>query len=226
MKKGEIYEGIIEKVEFPNKGYVMVDDQKVLIKNGIPGTESTFHDPEETFRQSAGTDYGNSGEVASRRQENRYAVISPHVEAACTRLCLTRTSLSMKENQIRELLEEALIQGGQTDAEGKADFVWEGIHRSPEEFGYRNKMEFSFGDEYKDGPLSLGLHKKGSTYDILNTDDCKLVHRGYDRHSGMCKRFFQGKGSFLLQKAAACRISETSDGPERRYDLARSWYTL
>lgn len=37
-------------------------------------------------------------------------------------------------------------------------------------------MEFSFGDEYKDGPLSLGLHKKGSTYDILNTDDCKLVH--------------------------------------------------
>ena len=28
------------------------------------------------------------------------------------------------------------------------------------EFAYRNKMEFSFGDEYKDGPLSLGLHKR------------------------------------------------------------------
>ena len=37
-------------------------------------------------------------------------------------------------------------------------------------------MEFSFGDEYKDGPLSLGLHKKGSTYDVLTTADCKLVH--------------------------------------------------
>ena len=32
MKKGEIYEGIIEKVDFPNKGYVQVDDQKVLIR--------------------------------------------------------------------------------------------------------------------------------------------------------------------------------------------------
>ena len=32
MKKGEIYEGVIEKVDFPNKGYVCIDDQKVLIK--------------------------------------------------------------------------------------------------------------------------------------------------------------------------------------------------
>ena len=42
MKKGEIYEGIIEKVDFPNKGYVQVDDQKVLIKNGIPGQNVRF----------------------------------------------------------------------------------------------------------------------------------------------------------------------------------------
>ena len=37
-------------------------------------------------------------------------------------------------------------------------------------------MEFSFGDDCKDGPLTLGLHKKGSTYDVLTADDCKLVH--------------------------------------------------
>ena len=57
------------------------------------------------------------------------------------------------------------------------DYVFEGIKGSPKEFGYRNKMEFSFGDEYKDGPLSLGLHKKGSTYDVLTAGDCKLVHK-------------------------------------------------
>ena len=49
------------------------------------------------------------------------------------------------------------------DTEGKPDYIFEGIKGSPQEFAYRNKMEFSFGDEYKDGPLSLGLHKKGST---------------------------------------------------------------
>ena len=50
--------------------------------------------------------------------------------------------LHMKETQIRELLEEALIQGGQIDENGNAAFEWEGIHGSPIEFGYRNKMEF------------------------------------------------------------------------------------
>ena len=41
MKKGEIYEGIIEKVDFPNKGYVQVDDQKVLILSLIHISEPT-----------------------------------------------------------------------------------------------------------------------------------------------------------------------------------------
>ena len=38
------------------------------------------------------------------------------------------------------------------------------------------QMEFSFGDEYKDGPLALGLHKKNSTYDIVQMDDCYIVN--------------------------------------------------
>ena len=42
MKKGEIYEGVIEKVDFPNKGIVMVDEQKVTVKNGMPGQKVRF----------------------------------------------------------------------------------------------------------------------------------------------------------------------------------------
>ena len=37
MKKGTVCEGIIEKVEFPNKGLVWIDGEKVIVKNGIPG---------------------------------------------------------------------------------------------------------------------------------------------------------------------------------------------
>ena len=72
--------------------------------------------------------------------------------------------------------------------------MWEGIHGSPEEFCYRNKMEFSFGDEYKDGPLSLGLHKKGSTYDVLNTDDCKLVNKDMTDILTCVRDYFLEKG--------------------------------
>ena len=37
MKKGQVLEGIVEKVEFPNKGIVRVEgeDRKVIVKNTI-----------------------------------------------------------------------------------------------------------------------------------------------------------------------------------------------
>ena len=44
MKKGQVYEGLIEKVEFPNKGIVSVEgeESKVIVKNGIPGQKIKF----------------------------------------------------------------------------------------------------------------------------------------------------------------------------------------
>ena len=40
-------------------------------------------------------------------------------------------------------------------------------------------MEFSFGDEYKDGPLALGLHKRNSMYDIVPVTECKIIDEDY-----------------------------------------------
>ena len=176
MKKGEIYEGIIEKVEFPNKGWIQTDGQKVLVKNGIPGQKVKF----AVQKKRGGRIQGRILEVLEKSPlETREPVcgVFPLCGGCMYQTMSYEAQLDMKERQIRELLEPVLIQRGQTDARGNADYIWEGIHGSPKEFGYRNKMEFSFGDEYKDGPLSLGLHRKGSTYDVLNTDDCKLVHK-------------------------------------------------
>ena len=58
-------------------------------------------------------------------------------------------------------------------------YIYDGILPAPEVIGYRNKMEFSFGDEVKDGPLTLGLHKKGSFHDILDAGCCKIVHKDF-----------------------------------------------
>ena len=79
--------------------------------------------------------------------------------------------MKMKSEQVKEILDAAIV----------GDYEFEGVKASPKEFAYRNKMEFSFGDEYKDGPLSLGLHKKGSTYDVLTAFDCKLVHEDMNK---------------------------------------------
>ena len=101
-------------------------------------------------------------------------------------------------------------------------YHWDGIYGSPIEFGYRNKMEFSFGDEYKDGPLSLGLHKKGEDYDILNTDDCKLVHPDMTKILACVREFFLERNASFI-KASACGISSTSFFFEEASQAARSW---
>ena len=54
-------------------------------------------------------------------------------------------------------------------------FIYENTVRSPKEFEYRNKMEFSFGNEVIDGPLTLGMHKKGSFHDVITVEECKLM---------------------------------------------------
>ena len=175
MKKGDISEGIIERVDFPNKGRVHTEEGTVTIKNGIPGQKVRFQINKKRKNQME----GRLLEVLEKSPlEKRDPVCSifPQCGGCMYQTMMYEDQLAMKANQVKSLLDAAIAGAGQTDEEGKPDYLFEGIKGSPKEFAYRNKMEFSFGDEYKDGPLSLGLHKKGSTYDVLTASDCKLVH--------------------------------------------------
>ena len=91
--------------------------------------------------------------------------------------------LHIKEAQVRRLLapvfEKQMLLEEKTDVDAYTNSIFEGIKPSPVQFGYRNKMEFSFGDERKDGPLSLGMHKRGSFYDIVTVDQCQIVDEDY-----------------------------------------------
>lgn len=199
MKKGEIYEGVIEYVDFPNKGTVRVDGERVTVKNGIPGQNVRFAINKKRKNKAE----GRLLEVLEKSPlETREPVCS--LFPACGG-CMYQTmsyeeQLKMKENQIRSLLDEAIAAAGQTDSKGNADYCFEGIQGSPKEFAYRNKMEFSFGDEYKDGPLSLGLHKKGSTYDVLTASDCKLVHEDLTRILNCVLNYFQERKTPYYRK--------------------------
>ena len=189
MKKGEIYEGIIEKVDFPNKGIVEVEGQKVIVKNGIPGQKVRFM----INKKRSGRAEGRLLEILEKSPlETRDPVchIFPQCGGCMYQTMAYEDQLKMKERQVRELLEQAV----------GCDIHWEGIHGSPIEFGYRNKMEFSFGDEYKDGPLSLGQHKKGSTYDVLTADDCRLVHSDMNQILVCVLNFFKERGATHYKK--------------------------
>lgn len=172
MKKGQIYEGVIERVDFPNKGVVYVPEEEkyVIVKNGIPGQKVRFL----IHKFKRGDAEGRLLEVLEPSPlETRPPVCG--IFPACGG-CMYQTmgyeeQLQMKSDQIRRVMDGA-VNGG---------YIYQGLKPNPKEFGYRNKMEFSFGDEYKDGPLSLGLHKKGSTYDVLTAGDCRLVHEDMNK---------------------------------------------
>ena len=91
MKKGEIYEGIIEKVEFPNKGFVWVDDQKVIVKNGIPGQKVRFMINKKRSGRAEDV-FWRSWRNLPWKQENLLVRSFRHAAAACTRPCLMKNS--------------------------------------------------------------------------------------------------------------------------------------
>ncbi|CDZ75678.1 23S rRNA methyluridine methyltransferase [Peptoniphilus sp. ING2-D1G] len=54
-------------------------------------------------------------------------------------------------------------------------------------------MEYTFSDEYKDGPLSLGMHKRNRFYEVVNTKYCNIVHEDFNTIMDFTRRYFDGK---------------------------------
>ncbi len=54
------------------------------------------------------------------------------------------------------------------------------IEGAPSRYGYRNKMEYTFGDMEKNGPMTLGMHKKKHFMSIVTVDQCQLVHEDFN----------------------------------------------
>ena len=170
MKKGQVYEAAVERVDFPNKGIAQTGEGTVIVKNSLPGQKIMLR----VSKARNGKAEGRLLEVLEKSPLETEPPCSHFgLCGGCTYLSLPyEEQLKIKEEQVRRLLEHSLA--GQ-----KEPWKWEGIQGSPEIYGYRNKMEFSFGDERKDGPLALGMHKRGSFYDVVTVKDCCIVDEDY-----------------------------------------------
>lgn len=162
-KKNQVVKGIIEKTIFPNKGVLYIDEQPIYVGGAFTGQEVSAR----LFKRKKGTWEAKLLEV----HENPKHFVKAPCEyfgqcGGCSAQELQyEDQIQMKHAQVIELLTKAGID----------DFEDLGVLGSPEVLEYRNKMEFSFGDAEKDGPMTLGMHRKHSTYDVLTVDGCKLV---------------------------------------------------
>lgn len=169
MKKGQIIEGIVQRVDFPNKGIVEAAEGICVVKNALPGQKVRC----SVNKVRKGKAEGRLLEIVEPSPLERTSPC-PHfgICGSCIYLSLLyEEQLKLKESQVKKLLDSVL--------EKQDGFEFEGIKPSPISCGYRNKMEFTFGDEVKDGPLSLGMHKRGSFYDIVSVTDCVIIDEDY-----------------------------------------------
>lgn len=186
MKKGQIIEGIVERIDFPNKGIVRTQDGICTVKNALPGQ-----------KVRAGINKVRKGKAEGRLLEItensplEAGSPCPHfgICGGCTYLSLPyEEELRIKEGQVKRLLDSVLERQ-------ETEWQFEGIKASPAIYEYRNKMEFSFGDEVKDGPLALGMHRRGSFYDIVTVRDCRIVDDDYRAVLSYTRDYFDREGT-------------------------------
>ena len=188
-KKDEIILEIAD-VNFPNKAYGYYEGEKVIVKNAVPGQKVQA----QVFKKRGSGVEARLQEVIERSPLEREAGMCSHYAlcGGCTYQTMRHEEeLRLKERQVKRLLENA----------GICVQSWEGIVPAPSETGYRNKCEFSFGDEEKDGDLALGMRKRMSYYEVVTLKDCNIVDADYLRIIEGTLQFFQERRVPFYHKA-------------------------
>lgn len=197
-EKGGIYTGYVESVDFPNKGNVIVKteedgqtiEERAVVKNSIPGQTVKFM----VNKKKHGKCEGRLLEVVCQAdtETNERCEHFGKCGGCVYQTVKYEEQLKMKENAVKKLLAPVI----------NTEYEWEGIIGSPVSSEYRNKMEFSFGDEVKDGPIALGLHKRNSMYDIVTVTGCKIVDNDYRKYSSVYMIMHLRKSHLLPQNEA------------------------
>ncbi len=167
MIKNEIYEGTVSEIKFPNKGVVCTAEGDVIIKGALPGQTVSFKLKKKKNNRMEGT-------LLEVKKRAPFEIQSPCPHFGICGGCLFQTfpyeeQLKIKSGEIKEILDRAVT----------GEYEFEGILPSPETDGYRNKMEFSFGNECLGGPLELGMHRSGRFNDVVTVDGCRIADSDY-----------------------------------------------
>lgn len=182
MRKGQELEIEVIGIEFPNKPYGYYDEKKVypignyIIGHKLKGIVTKIRNKKVELKKIN----------IFKKADNEIEPECPHFNlcGGCSFQNLNyNEQTELKKNLVHNILKNAVDY----------HFKYENIIKSPKEFEYRNKMEFSFGNEILDGPLTLGMHKKGSFHDIITVSDCKIMDSDFRKILLMTVGYFSDR---------------------------------
>ncbi|CEP91528.1 tRNA (Uracil-5-)-methyltransferase [[Clostridium] sordellii] len=181
MKRRDIIEFEVDKMEFGGTSVSRLGNRDIYMKGGITG-QKVKASVKKT--RSGKADVKMLELLENSPLETETPCKHFNQCGGCSILSVPyEKQIEIKERQVMDLFLEQDIFG----------FYFQGIERSPKIKEYRNKMEYTFGDEMKDGPLTLGLHKKGKHIDIITVDGCFLVDDDFIKVLTSTVEFFNEK---------------------------------
>jgi len=164
LKRNEVIEVKIEDHSFPATGIGVLDGKKVKIKGAFVG---------ETVSARAHQVRGDraKGRFIGVVESAPYAVTAPCIHyGKCGGFISQHVPLEIQ----RKFKEEEVFKLFMQNDLSMGEYL--GFTGDDDQYEYRNKMEFTFGDEVKDGELNLGMHLRGMKNSVINTNQCLLVH--------------------------------------------------
>lgn len=207
MKGKKVLDVKVEVMAYPNFSVGIVDDTKVQFKGGLLGQTCRV----KITRNRSSKKKAKFLEIVEHSHLENAKDSCPNADI-CGGCAYQRipyeTELMLKLNMIKKLLEEEDIK---VDSDVS-------INRSPITKAYRNKMEYTFGDSEKGGPLVLGLHQQGRFYELVDTKECNIVDEDFE----VIRRFVQ---AYFRKKNADFYHKKTKEGLLRHLIVRKAMHT-
>ena len=182
MRRGSDISVKIEKLQFPSTGIGQVEGKTIYVKNAFPGQTITgrVKKKREEYAELKLLSVDERADYEIQEQCPHFGICG-----GCSSQSIPyEKQLEFLSEEVKALFEEGNVQTGE----------YLGIQGSPNQWEYRNKMEFTFGDEAKGAPLSVGMHMRGKSFGIVTVDNCKLVDEDYRKIIRLTADYFQEQG--------------------------------
>jgi len=169
LRRGESFEAEIETLAYGGRGIARRDGYVVFVAGGLPGDRVRA----EVTKSKKGYAEANATELI-QPSPDRLPDVDVHQGEACPGASWQALEydrqLAFKEEHVRD----ALARIGHLDAVDLDPIV-----PALERWRYRNKVEYSFGEQ--DGELVLGFRPRGRWDRVLDIEDCHLSSEATNR---------------------------------------------
>jgi 23S rRNA (uracil1939-C5)-methyltransferase len=161
--RGEQLEVEIDSLAFGGRGLARAEGLVVFVAGALPGDRVRIEitKAKKRFAEARTVELLQAG-------AERIADSCTHEGEPCPGAPWQGLSYERQLSQKRDQVDEALRRIGDLDG-----FELEEIEPALEQWRYRNKLEYSFGE--RDGEATLGFHARGRWDLVVDVDDCQLA---------------------------------------------------